>query len=152
MVDDPSRPERVLQWCAQAGLPADRTGSDRLTVTLDGEVGLTVAIEPGQGDEPLRIHDRLTVAAVDRPGLTADVVEAVVLGRSAMIDGRIAGPDTVETVVAVYPDGLDRHSFMTALFEVQKVRALIRRAVADRAADAVVVAELERLVGESSPT
>ena len=83
--------------------------------------------------------------------LAQEAVEAVILGRSAMIDGRVTGSDLVETVVAVYPEGLNRHTFMTAVFEIQKVRTLVAREADRLAADAATVAELERLVAVSAP-
>lgn len=149
--NEESRAERVGRWCALGSFAVEARPGDRLGVGLDEQVDLEVEIDLGHGDEPLRVRDRFDVPAADLPGLAPEVVESVVLGRSSMIDGRIAGPGTVETVVAVYPEGLDRHTFMTALFEIQKVRALVREAVATRAADAVTIAELERLVGEPGP-
>jgi hypothetical protein len=146
-----TRQELIEHWCRLGGFPYERTGTGRLRVTLDQTVDLVIQIEVGEGDEPARVHDRFTVPRPDLAGLTGDVVETVVLGRSAMIDARVVAPDTVETVVVVYPDGLSRHAFMTAVFEVQKVRDLVRWAAAGRAADAVTVAELERLVAASGP-
>jgi hypothetical protein len=127
------------------------TADNRLSVTLDPTVDIAVDIDIGVGDEPTRVHGRFAVPEPEASGLTADIVETVVLGRSAMIDARIVSPDSVETVVAIYPDGLIRQTFMTAVFEVQKLRDLVCRGAADRVADAATMAELERLVAASDP-
>jgi hypothetical protein len=150
VVDDERR-ELIEHWCRLGGFAVGATPDGRLSVTLDASAGLVVEIAVGAGEEPTRVHDRFSITGPDRAGLRGDVVEAVVLGRSAMIDARIVPPGTVETVVAVYPDGLTRHAFMTAAFEIQKVRDLIRRGAAGRAADAATVAELERLVAAPNP-
>ena len=148
MTDDDRR-SRIDEWCRLAALPASEMGPGRLTVVLDDAADLEVEVEVGEGAEPIRIHDQFSVPASDADGLTKDVVESIVLSRSSMIDARVVPPDGVQTVVAIYPDGLTRHSFMTAVFESQKLRDLVRQRVAARAADAVTVAELERLVKAS---
>ena len=121
-----------------------------VTITTPGGYYLVFVVDAGDADDPVRVHDRFQVQAPASVVLDQEVVETVVLGRSAMIDGRFAAPDVVETVVAVYPDGLSRHTFMTAVFEIQKVRALVRREVDRLVADAATGAELERLVAESA--
>lgn len=150
MTDERAR-EQVLLWCNLAGFSV-ATIADPLRVSLDPSIDLTVEIEFGTGHEPTRVHGRFAVPEHHAAGLTADIVESVVLGRSAMIDARMVPPDTVETVVAIYPDGLTRQTFMTAVFEVQKLRDLVCRGAADRVADAATVAELERLVAASGPS
>jgi hypothetical protein len=150
--NDHPRADRVRHWCALAGFPVQEAGSGRLQVALDPGTDLVITIDLGEGDEPLRLRDHFTVAADDLPGLSTETVQAVILGRSGLIDGRLVPPSTVETVAGVYPDGLDRHTFMTALYELQKVRDLVRRAAAGRAVDAVTLAELERLVCQPEPS
>jgi len=143
--------EQILSWCDLAGFSV-ATLADPLRVNLDPSVALAVEIEFGTAHEPTRVHGRFAVPEHHAAGLTADVVETVVLGRSAMIDARMVPPDTVETVVAIYPDGLSRQTFMTAVFEIQKLRDLVCRGAAERVADAATVAELERLVAASGPS
>ena len=71
--------------------------------------------------------------------------------RSAMVDARRAGRDRVEMVVAVYLDGLDRHSFMIGLFECQKLRDVIRGEVQSAAVGEAAISSLEALVNTVDP-
>ncbi|MEL7208158.1 MAG: hypothetical protein AAGK32_08010 [Actinomycetota bacterium] len=138
------RLDAVTDWAELGGFPVRERSDTGLLVDLDRAGSLTISVDVGEDTEPIRLHDRFSVEG--GAGLSDEVVEQTVLGRSSMIDARTVGSDGVETVVAVYPDGLDRHRFMTALFELQKVRDLIRRECAVRAVDEATVAELERLL------
>jgi hypothetical protein len=146
---DSRRAEALAEWCALAGFDVDPSSEDQWRVVVDRAAALSFTVAVGVGNEPLRILDQVVLDPDVIPGLDDDLVESVVLARSSMIDARIAPPATVEIAVAVYPDGLSRHTFMTAVFEVQKVRDLVRQEARRRAADAATVAELERLVGQS---
>ncbi|OWY59458.1 hypothetical protein B7486_74460, partial [cyanobacterium TDX16] len=67
----------------------------------------------------------------------AEIVEAAVLGRSALADARPRSDGSgVEMIAVIYPDGLTRHTFMTAIYECQKLRQIITRDV-----DAALVSE-----------
>jgi hypothetical protein len=147
---DARRAEALAEWCALAGFDVDPGSMDQWQVVVDRATGLSFTMAVGAGNEPLRILDQVFLDQEVIAGLDDDLVESVVLARSSMIDARIVPPAAVEIVVAVYPHGLSRHTFMTAVFEVQKVRDLVRREAWRGAADAATVAELERLVGQSA--
>lgn len=141
--------EEIRTWCAASALPC-REGDGALFVRLQPEDPQEIGIEPPRGDDPLRLNDRVPLATHDLgPDRLAEVVERVVLGRSSLVDARPT-PDGrgVEVVVIVHADGLNRHTFAEAVFEVEKLRLLLAREV--RAADAAerTLVALEALAGD----
>jgi hypothetical protein len=142
----------IRMWCTASGFSCDE-GSEPATlqVGLDAEDGVDVRVELPVGDHPLRLNDRIELPAA--AGLPTDrfaeVVEDVVLGRSSLVDARPAARGlAVEIVVVVYPDAVTRHNVLAALFEIQKIRLVLRREVEAAVAAERTVASLEALAGE----
>lgn len=143
--------EELSAWCVAVDLPC-RPGPDGdLQVRLAPGDASVVRIVPASGEDPLAIHDTVPLDAADlAPGRLAEVVEQVVLARSSLVDARpLPGDDAAEVVVVVHADGLSRHTFVEAVFEVQKIRLLLRREVAAATAADRTVAALEALAAES---
>ncbi len=122
--------ERLCVWCEDAELPCREDGG-ALHVLLDaddsGEVRLLLDPEDGR----LRIFDAVPLSTAD---LSADrlveVVEDVVLSRSSLIDARVgADGQGAEVVLVIHAEGLNQHTFLEAVFEIQKVRLLLHREV-----------------------
>lgn len=146
--------EALSDWCAAADLPCRPGPAGELLVLLAPGDATPVRVVPPADGEPLAIHDTVALDAAD---LTADrlgeVVEEVVLRRSSLVDARpLADGTGAEVVVVVHADGLSRHTFVEAVFEVQKIRLLLRREVAAATAADRTVAALEALATESWQT
>lgn len=141
--------EEIRAWCAAAALSC-RDDDDALLARLRPEDAAEVRIEPPRGDEPLRLSDRVALRAHDLgPDRLAEVVEGVVLSRSSLVDARPT-PDGqgVEVVVIVHAEGLNRHTFAEAVFEIEKLRLLLARDVRAAAAAERTLVALEALAGE----
>ena len=122
--------DRVREWCEAADL-ACREEDGQHFVRLDPADATEVRLELTGEDEPLRIHDVVPLTPGDLPAArVAEVVEEVVLSRSSLIDARPAADgQAAEVVLVIHADGLNRHSFLEAAFEIQKVRLLLHREV-----------------------
>jgi hypothetical protein len=122
--------DRVRKWCEDAEL-ACRDEDDGLRVRLSPDDVTEVRLELTGDDEPLRIHDVVPLTPGDLPtARVAEVVEEVVLRRSSLVDARLgADGQAAEVVLVIHADGLNRHSFLEAIFEIQKVRLLLHREV-----------------------
>jgi len=141
--------EEIRAWCAAAALSC-RDDDGALLARLQPEDVAEVRIEPPRGDEPLRLSDRVVLQAHDLgPDRLAEVVEGVVLSRSSLVDARPT-PDGqgVELVVIVHAEGLNRHTFAEAVFEVEKLRLLFAREVRAAAAAERTLVALEALAGD----
>jgi len=154
---------QVEQWCRLAGFPCHLTSSEpALRARVDLEPGaadpLVVDIEgPANDADPLRLRLSFTLppaATQLEDERVASILEAAVIQRSAMVDARRAARDRVEMVVAVYPDGLNRHTFMVGVFECQKLRDVVRGEVQSAAVGEAAISSLEALVEsvEERPT
>lgn len=133
--------EQLLDWCDEADL-AWRAREGTVFVRLDPDDPVEVRVEQPD-DEALRLHDEVDLAAADLPpDRLAEVVEDVVLGRSSLVDARPNEAGTgAEVVLVIHPEGLNKHTFLEAVFELQKVRLLLHREVgAARAAEQTVAA------------
>jgi hypothetical protein len=140
--------EDVLDWCDDADL-SWRALDGTVYLRLDPDDDREVRVEQAD-DEPMRLHDEVVLDAGDLSAdRLAEVVEDVVLGRSSLVDARLTGEGTTtEVVLVIHPEGLNKHTFLEAVFELQKVRLLLHREVgAARAADRTVAA-LAAVVGE----
>ena len=142
--------EDVLDWCDDADLTW-RALEGTVYLKLDPDDTTEVRVEPGD-DEPMRLHDEVLLDAADLPAdRLAEVVEDVVLGRSSLVDARLAGEGTTaEVVLVIHPEGLNKHTFLEAVFELQKVRLLLHREVGAARAAAQTVAALAAVVGDSA--
>lgn len=140
----------LRRWCEDAGFACRDGESDdvlhvRYAADEAGEVTWTL---PDDDAGPLRLTDEVTLprgASLPRRRLE-DVVEGVVLGRSAMVDARVdrAG-ERVEVVVLVHLDAAGPHHVLAALYEAEKVGLLLVRAVDAAVAAEEAVASLEAL-------
>jgi len=144
--------DRLLDWCDEADLTW-RALDGTVYVRLEPEDRLEVRLEQPADDAPLRLHD---VVDLQVEGLPADclaaVVEDVVLGRSSLVDARPTAAGTgAEVVVVIHAEGLNQHTFLEAVFELQKVRLLLHREVRAAIAADQTVATLAALV-EGAPT
>ena len=142
--------DAVLDWCDDADL-SWRALEGTVYLRLDPDHRDEVRVEQADG-EPMRLHDVVALdageLAVDR---LAEVVEDVVLGRSSLVDARLTGEGaTAEVVLVIHPEGLNRHTFLEAVFELQKVRLLLHREVGAARAAARTVAALAAAVGQSA--
>jgi hypothetical protein len=142
--------EDVLDWCDDADLTW-RALEGTVYLRLDAEDRDEVRVEQPDG-EPMRLHDQVELDADDLSAdRLAEVVEDVVLGRSSLVDARLTGEGTTaEVIVVIHPEGLNRHTFLEAVFELQKVRLLLHREVGAARAAAQTVAALAAVVGESA--
>ena len=146
----------VERWCQESDLEctvANATAPVEATVYLEGKDGfLAVEIDgPTRPADPIRVRHAFELPAgaelaADR--LTA-LLEAAVLQRSALVDARMVGPRTVEMVSAIYPDGISRHNFMTALFECRKLRQIVLREAESALVSEAAMASLETLAEAS---
>jgi hypothetical protein len=138
--------DQIQRWSSLAGLPAtvaDAGPPFRVRLSLeDIRPPMVVEVQgPAGPDDPYRFHSGFDLPAASISGLQAqrvsEIVEAAVLGRSALADARHRNDGTgVEMIAVIYPDGLTRHTFMTAIYECQKLRQIITRDV-----EAALVAE-----------
>ena len=140
--------DQVREWCEDADV-AWRDEDDELFVRLhegdDDEVRLAV-----DGDGALRLHDRVPLAPGDLPtARLADVVEDVVLGRSSLVDARVVEGRAAEVVLVIHAEGLNRHTFLQAVYELQKVRLLLLREVAAAVAAEQTMAALALMADEA---
>jgi len=142
--------EQIRAWCASSALPC-REGEDGvLVLRLQPEDRAEVRVEPPRGDDPLRLTDRVDLEAHDLgTARLAEVVEGVVLSRSSLVDARPT-PDGqgAEVVVVVHADGLNRHTFVEAVFEIEKIRLLLQRDVAGAVAAERTLGALDALAGQ----
>ncbi len=123
--------DELQRWCALAGFGCQMVQAGppfRLLVSLRDDGGLlTITVDgPGGPDDPLRLRYGFDLAGPMDPDRLARLLDAAVMQRSAMVDARPSGPDGVDMVVALYPDGVSRHGFMTGVFECQKLRRIVR--------------------------
>lgn len=131
--------DQIQRWSALAGLTAtvaDPGPPFRVRLTLeDIKPPMEVEVQgPPGADDPYRFHTGFELSAAAVAGLPAarvsEIVEAAVLGRSALADARRRSDGSgVEMIAVIYPDGLTRHTFMTAIYECQKLRQIITREV-----------------------
>jgi hypothetical protein len=150
--------EQLQEWSELAGFPhhvAEEGPAFRLSVTLEDPEG-PVAVDvcgPADEAEPYRFRYQFDVPTAGGRALSAErtgaVVEAAVVQRSFMVDARLAGATEIEMVVVIYPDGLTRHGFMTAMFECQKLRHLVRREVESALVSESAIASLTALADAS---
>ncbi len=146
--------DELQRWCALAGFGSRlvQTGPPfRLLVSLEDDGGLlTITVDGPMGPEdPLRLRYRFDVAGAMDPTRLARLLDAAVMQRSAMVDARPAGPEEVDMVVALYPDGVSRHGFMTGVFECQKLRRIVRGEVEGALASEAALASLLALADAS---
>jgi hypothetical protein len=135
--------DRVRDWCDTADL-AWREDDGELFVRLDADDATEVRLELDGDDHPLRIHDVVPLTPGALPAVrVAEVVEEVVLSRSSLIDARLgADGEAAEVVLMIHAEGLNRHTFLEAVFEIQKVRLLLHREVSAAVAAEQTVATL----------
>lgn len=141
-------------WCDLAGFGCHVVQAEspfRLVASLDDDGGLlAITVDGPQGPEdPLRLRYRFDVAGGVEPDCLVHLLDAAVMQRSAMVDARPAGSDAVEMVVALYPDGISRHGFMTGVFECQKLRRIVRGEVEGALASEAALASLVALADAS---
>lgn len=146
--------EQMQRWCALAGFGyrAVQAGPPfRVLVSLEDDGGLlTITVDGPVGpDDPVRLRYRFDVAGAMDPDRLVRLLDAAVMQRSAMVDARPAGPDEVDMVVALYPDGVSRHGFMTGVFECQKLRRIVRGEVEGALASEAALASLLALADAS---
>jgi hypothetical protein len=139
--------DRLLDWCDDADLTW-RALEGTVYLRLDPEDRLEVRVAQSSDDGALRLHDAVDLSG---GGLSAErlaeVIEDVVLSRSSLVDARpTADGQGAEVVVVIHADGLNRHTFLEAVFELQKVRLLLRREVGAALAAEQTVATLAALV------
>ena len=142
--------EEIRAWCAASALPC-RDGEDgALLVRLQPEDRNEVRIEPPGDEEPLRLTDHIALEAHDLgPARLAEVVEGVVLSRSSLVDARpTSDGQGAEVVVVVHADGLNRHTFVEAAFEIEKIRLLLQREVTGAVAAERTLGALDALAGQ----
>lgn len=131
--------DQIQRWSSLAGLTstvADHGPPFRLRLTLE-DIQPPMVVEvvgPAGGDDPYRFNSGFELAEASASNLPegrlAEIVEAAVLGRSALADARPrADRRGVEMIAVIYADGLSRHTFMTAIYECQKLRQIITRDV-----------------------
>jgi hypothetical protein len=143
--------DRLLDWCDDADLTW-RALDGTVYVRLDPEDRLEVRLEQHAEDEPLRLHDRVDLSSADLPARRlAEVIEDVVLGRSSLVDARPTEDGRgAEVVALIHAEGLNRHTFLEAIFELQKLRLLLHREVGAAVAAEQTVATLTALI-EGAP-
>jgi hypothetical protein len=139
-------------WCRDLGFRCRVGGDLNLHVQLDDQVDDEVSVVLPEDGAPLRLEDRVLVAAAAdlRPARLADVVEDVALARPGLVDAR-PGPDgaAIDVVILLYSEGLNRHTFAEATFELQKVRHQLRRQIEAAVAAEETVRALEALATHS---
>ena len=140
--------EQLLDWCDDADLTW-RALKGTIYLRLDPDDPSEVRVEQG---ESVRLHDEVVLDAGDLPAdRLAEAVEDVVLGRSSLVDARLTGEGTAaEVVVVIHEDGLSKHTFLEAVFELQKVRLLLHREVRAARAAEQTMAALAAAVGPSA--
>ena len=140
--------EQLLDWCDDADLTW-RALEGTIYLRLDPEETNEVRVEQG---DAVRLHDEVVLDAGDlRADRLAEAVEDVVLGRSSLVDARLTGEGTTaEVVVVIHEDGLSKHTFLEAVFELQKVRLLLHREVGVARAAEQTMAALAAAVGQSA--
>lgn len=142
--------DEIRAWCVASDLPC-RDGEDgTLLVRLQPEDHHEVRVAPPRGGDPLRLTDRVDLEAHDLGSARlAEVVEGVVLSRSSLVDARPT-PDgrEAEVVVVVHAEGLNRHTFVEAAFEIEKIRLLLQRDVAGALAAERTLGALDALAGQ----
>ena len=150
--------DALQHWCALAGFGCQvlETGTPfRLVVSITDDGGvLAITVDgPPTVDDPLRLRYRFDVASGPAGPMAPDrlvrLLDAAVMQRSAMVDARPAGPNEVEMVVALYPDGVTRHGFMIGVFECQKLRQIVRREVEGALSGEAAVLSLSALADAS---
>ncbi|MCB1015182.1 MAG: hypothetical protein KDB10_08705 [Acidimicrobiales bacterium] len=144
----------IQRWAALAGFGfrAVQAGPPfRVLVSLEDDGGLlAVTVDGPVGPEdPLRLRYRFDLAGPMETDRLVRLLDAAVMQRSAMVDARPAGPDQVDMVVALYPDGVTRHAFMTGVFECQKLRRVVRGEVEGALASEAAMASLTALADAS---
>ena len=140
--------DQLLDWCDDADLVWRMKGGT-VFVRLDPEDPVEVRCDR-EDDGPLRLHDEVLLPASEL-GLDrlAEVIEDVVLGRSSLVDARARGDGSgAEVVLVIHAEGLNRHTFLEAVFELQKVRLLLHRELDAAVAAERTVAALRALAGE----
>ena len=144
----------LLEWCERAELEV-RDEDGELHLRLDAEDADEVRLDrPDDDGGPLRFHDTVRLAPSDLPeDRLADVVEDIVLSRSSLVDARVT-PDgeAAEVVLVIHVEGLNRHTFLEAVFELQKVRLLLHREVAAAVAAEQTLAALAGLAEQAKAT
>jgi len=150
--------DQLLHWSRLAGLTATVAEPGppvRLQLQLeDIRPAMTVDVHGPTGpDDPYRLHSGFTLppAAAQLPAERVhEIVEAAVLPRSALADAR-RRPDGsgVELIAVIYADGLSRHTFMTAIYECQKLRQIITRDVESAATSEAALSSLVALAESS---
>ncbi len=142
----------LAAWCAPSRIAVD-VAERRLRFRLDPDSAAFIAADVPVGDAPLRLEGRVRVDAGGLDRLRRDeVVEDVVLTRAGLVDARAtADGEAVEIVVVVYPEGLNRHTLLESLFEVQKVGLLVQRELSAAVAAEAAVAALAEVVAEEPP-
>jgi hypothetical protein len=124
MVDSGDVAERIASWCRLEHLTVIDPTSAGLTVRLEARPDLDVRVDPGSAVEPVRLRASFpAVEGGDLPSAQVEtLLEEVVIRRSALVDARMDASGAVDVVAVIYPDGLTRNAFMSALFECQKLR------------------------------
>jgi hypothetical protein len=131
--------DQIQHWSTLAGLAATVADSGpplRVRLSLE-DIRPPMVVEvvgPAGADDPYRFNTGFELPPTTTAGLPAgrvgEIVEAAVLGRSALADARPRSDGAgVEMIAVIYPDGLTRHTFMTAIYECQKLRQIITRDV-----------------------
>jgi hypothetical protein len=131
--------DQIQRWSSLAGLSAtvaDAGPPFRVRLSLE-DIRPPMVVEvvgPTGADDPYRFNTGFDLPPASTSGLpparVSEIVEAAVLGRSALADARPRSDGTgVEMIAVIYPDGLTRHTFMTAIYECQKLRQIITRDV-----------------------
>jgi hypothetical protein len=139
----------VRRWCTDTDFSCEDGEDGGLRVQLD-PAGASARVDLPSGMRPARVHT--VVELPEAADLTAaqldEVIEEVVLGRSGLVDARRCDDrPAAEVVVVIYPEGLNRHQFVAALFECQKVQLLLHRELKAARAAAETMAALEALEG-----
>ena len=142
--------DRLREWCEGADLPC-RDDDGALLVLLAPDDADEVRLELDDEDGRLRILDAVALTPADLPAdRLAEVVEDVVLSRSSLIDARVGGDgQSAEVVLVVHAEGLNRHTFLEAVFELQKVRLLLHRDVSAAVAAERTLASLAAMATEA---
>jgi len=142
--------EQVRTWCEEAALSCREDDGDLLVRLEDAEDAPEVRLTLDD-EGALRLLDRVPLAPGDLPSARlADVVEDVVLGRSSLVDARVASDGhAAEVVLVIHADGLSRHTVLQATYELQKVRLLLRREVAAALAAEHTMAALAAMADEA---
>jgi hypothetical protein len=131
--------DQIQRWSSLAGLSAaiaDAGPPFRVRLSLE-DIRPPMVVEvvgPTGPDDPYRFNTGFDLPEGSTSGLPAgrvgEIVESAVLDRSALADARPRTDGSgVEMIAVIYPDGLTRHTFMTAIYECQKLRQIITRDV-----------------------